>query len=1204
MKSCLVLILATFLAGNAMAASSFDDGLRLLGEKRYSEAVSALEHEAKTNPGSPEVLLNLGWAYWHVHRFDDAWKVGSTLVKLDGENQTFLVFLANTDIERKDYKAAEQLARKALKLEPEGREARLVLSRAVFRLGRQEEGLVLINEVLKRNPTDHDALYRKAGFLAEMGRRSEALPILEKLANSDPSNVAYRRTRARVLSDLGRVEEAKTEWKEVVSKEPDAQSLLNLGYTYWKDKNYDEALRIATILLKLDDNNPTFLRFMANTQIEKLNYEEALTYAQKAAKLAPDDKDAAVILAKALFRLQRGNEAVAIMSRTVKQYPDNPSVLYHWAEMILRLGRYEEALTDFDRLVRIDPTNVAYRLNRAQALYFLGRAEEAIAEWKMLALAPDPNMPALRLLRDDAFNRADWEEAVRWQERIIRQDPKDRLAWEKLAIIFTFMKKYSKEYLTAMKAIEVDPVSITAYYMKAEALEELKLWPAAQKVYEEIATRNPNSLRAQDGLSHVFEAQGHYNAAIAAVHRVAEMQSPSYSPYLTIQEARMLADHGRFGKALRLIQRLTITHETPIPVLLYHGVATTVRSDGIPVTLFRAQMLELKKKGFQFITVSELDKMLRRQEPLPPKPLVLSFDDGRVDTFQNADPVLKELGIHATMFVHLSRLRKPGFHSSPDDIRAWQATGRWDMQAHGYEAHDPMPLDKDGRLGHFLPNRKWLVKAGRLETAAEYRVRIENEYKTAKELLEKIVPGHEVVAFAYPYGDYGQNDYTNTPQATALNQQFVRRYFHLAFVQEQYGLNSLRSNPTDLRRFEVPKFMSPRELAARLTVNDPWVQAKLLEAGLWTRADQLGRAQQIYDELRQNGIDEPQVWADEGLAEEKAGDYFQSQKQFSSAIEPGSDNPQNQLYRKLYQQAARDYGPTLSGEAQYFSDSHHNETEKNIGRIGTSIGMLKLQGWGGRGYYADRTQPPLPRIWSTDVGIQGGIVAGTRSGIEGSYGRRNYWDGFTGHADNYRVNAFSQLVPELRVALRDGMNNVETAPAIRVGRHFHTDGGGLVIDPALNWKITGDYDDTRYNDNNREQDIHALISKRFLDLVTIGAAYFHGDSRFEAAEYYTPKGLNQYTGVVTLHRPFGEKSELTDLPMAEGTLQYEGGYGYQGADSASVQSVRASLLWRIVDDVALTLDGAYSKSPTYLSRRGDAGLAVLFGGASKPAESK
>jgi cytochrome c-type biogenesis protein CcmH/NrfG len=117
-------------------ASSFDEGRQLLVDKRYPEAVEKLELEAHDNPGSPEVLLNLGWAYWHARRINDAYRVGSTLVKLDPGNRVFLIFLANTEIERKHYRAADQLASQTLGLAPGDHDASMVLARALFLEGR------------------------------------------------------------------------------------------------------------------------------------------------------------------------------------------------------------------------------------------------------------------------------------------------------------------------------------------------------------------------------------------------------------------------------------------------------------------------------------------------------------------------------------------------------------------------------------------------------------------------------------------------------------------------------------------------------------------------------------------------------------------------------------------------------------------------------------------------------------------------------------------------------------------------------------------------------------------------------------------------------------------------------------------------------------------------------------------------------------
>jgi predicted Zn-dependent protease len=278
MRTLRLLAVLLMLAGPAGAAAapggapSLDAGARLMSQKRYAEAVRAFEREASAHPGSSAVLLNLGWAYWHARRPRDARRIGSTLYKLDPENPTFLTFYANTEVEAKRFASAAELARKALKLSPGSKEAAMVLSRALFRAGRQSEAMRELDRIVKAHPEDADARYRRAMFQAEQGKTKEALEALDALVKADPANAMYRRSRARVLSQVGRGEEAKSEWEDLTKKAPDAESLLNLGWAYWREGRSEEALKIAHTLLKLDDKNPVFLRFMANMQIERMEY--------------------------------------------------------------------------------------------------------------------------------------------------------------------------------------------------------------------------------------------------------------------------------------------------------------------------------------------------------------------------------------------------------------------------------------------------------------------------------------------------------------------------------------------------------------------------------------------------------------------------------------------------------------------------------------------------------------------------------------------------------------------------------------------------------------------------------------------------------------------------------------------------------------------------------------------------------------------
>jgi tetratricopeptide (TPR) repeat protein len=1185
-------------ASPLVRAAGFDDGLRLMSEKKYPEAVSALELESRLNPGSPEVMLNLGWAYWHAKRVDDAWRIGATLVKLDPQNRAFQIFLANTEIERKEYAKSAERMKAVLKSAPEDHDAKMVLARALFMSGKESEALILLDGILARSPDDAPAAYRRAAFLSDTGKKKEALATLDRLLASDPENLAYRRSRAKILLDLGREPEAKTEWRNLTRTSPDAQSLMNLGWLYWKDKDYDAAWKIAVILVKLDDKNPVFLRFMANMQIERLNYSEALIIAQQALTLDPGDRDAALTLAKAYFRMQREKDAMAVLEKLISRYPDNPVVRYRWAEFLGRTGRYDESLEYFDRLIKTDPANEAYRMNRAMVLYEMGRFDAAVAEWNGLAAQKTPNSAALRLLRDDAYNRRDWEAAADWQKRIISEAPSDPLGWEKLSKIYTAQKNMFLALRAAEQGIEADPISINDYYLQAQTLEQMQDWPAAKKAYEDIVARNKNSIRAYDGLAYVLEAQGDYKGSMKILDRIDELTSPSVSPYLEVRRARLLSERGRFNWAIKILRRLEEDRRTAIPVLLYHGISPFDRSDSIPAESLRRQLTLLKKLGYHSLTVTELDRIFQAKANLPEKPLVITFDDARTDSFENADPILKETGFKATMFVHVSRLRKPHFHAAPEDIAKWQATGRWDMQAHGYEAHDPMPLDAFGRKGHFLPNRKWLVESNRLETLEEYRTRVAGDYEKAKQGVQEIVPGHRVVAFAYPYGDYGQNDYSNTPESAEINQALVRKNFHLAFVQEQYGINTLSSNPTDLRRYEVPRNMTAEQLAAHLTLSDPGVQARLLEAQLWIRADQAGRAEAIYAKLKAEGVNEPQVWADEGAAYMKAGDIAYARNLFAKALaaEPDQDGPAGELDRRLVEQSERAAAPAVAAEGQAFSDSDTNAITKVLLRGSAMVKSARLSAWVGQTRYADDREPGAnaSAVRGREAGVEARGFATRRLELDGFYARRVFDQGFTGSADNYALSAAYRAAPSLRLTARDGMNNVETAAAVRTGRKLHTDGAGLEWDPALNWKTNVDYDETWYNDANSEGDLRLRLTKRFSEHVALGAAYFHGDSTARRSEYYTPRRLNQVTGVLTLNQSFGAVNQRTGLAPADGLIQYEGGYGFQPDGSRAVQAVRAAATVRPWERVSLSVSGQYSQSPTYVSRRVDGIVSVSF----------
>ena len=92
-------------------------------------------------------------------------------------------------------------------------------------------------------------------------------------------------------------------------------------------------------------------------------------------------------------------------------------------------------------------------------------------------------------------------------------------------------------------------------------------------------------------------------------------------------------------------------------VLLYHGVrpkgdtvSPDIRHKHVPEQAF-AQQLDILKRSFKVIPLSEAVARLRDKKPLPKNACVITFDDGYANNAETAAPLLKARGLPATFFV-------------------------------------------------------------------------------------------------------------------------------------------------------------------------------------------------------------------------------------------------------------------------------------------------------------------------------------------------------------------------------------------------------------------------------------------------------------------------------------------------------------------------------------------------------------------------
>ena len=99
-----------------------------------------------------------------------------------------------------------------------------------------------------------------------------------------------------------------------------------------------------------------------------------------------------------------------------------------------------------------------------------------------------------------------------------------------------------------------------------------------------------------------------------------------------------------------------------VPILMYHYVsplpldadATRIQLTVDPA-MFRAHLRYLAESGYETISLYQLDEALLNGTPLPPRSVILTFDDGYIDHYTNVFPALQQYGFTATFFIITER---------------------------------------------------------------------------------------------------------------------------------------------------------------------------------------------------------------------------------------------------------------------------------------------------------------------------------------------------------------------------------------------------------------------------------------------------------------------------------------------------------------------------------------------------------------------
>ena len=265
------------------------------------------------------------------------------------------------------------------------------------------------------------------------------------------------------------------------------------------------------------------------------------------------------------------------------------------------------------------------------------------------------------------------------------------------------------------------------------------------------------------------------------------------------------------------------TYRDALLVLNYHDISTTGTSRyTVSPTAFAAHLDALRKAGFHAVRLADLQALVAgRPVRLPPRPILLTFDDGPASNWLDADPVLERYGFTAVAFLISSKIAQPyqpSYHLTSEQVRRMASSGRWEFGGHSDDLHR-LAQTPDGSKRPALVNR--LVVGGD-ETLAQWRARVHADLDRNQRFFVRVL-GHRMSAFAFPYGAADRP--VNDPAIPKLINELLREAgFQVGFAGEDLnrGAGELEvpvtpgTDPYRLPRVTITGDLDPVDLLATL----------------------------------------------------------------------------------------------------------------------------------------------------------------------------------------------------------------------------------------------------------------------------------------------------------------------------------------------------------------------------------------------------
>ena len=556
----------------------FSLGILLAREKEYDAAIHELELADSLSPRTPEILHNLGQAYYRTKNYDKAEEPLKLALSLTPNSPHTLYVLAQVYAAKQKDEQALELLMRAHKLAPENTDIIFLIGRLSMMQAYYEDAIQILEEGVKLDPRRPDLRAALGESYFSAGKIPKATEEFKKLIEIDPSASSYA-FMGLCYRHLNRFDDARKYFEEGLKKDPrNGVCLFNLGFIESKQGNYLQAEKFLEESLGSSPDYSDAYYELGKVKMAERKYSEAIPLLRKCTTLASKKAQVYYNLANAerhaheddaaardmkIFQTLSKDEANAPypfhrflealdqrmslpprqkaeidlqeLLRMDARSPNDPRTLYLLIETYLKLGRVEDARKRVSQLDDASARDVRTELGIGTLLARYGLFSDAAQHFQAASQADPTSDDAKYNLANAYFQLQDYGRALDVILVCSRQGQEDGATLSLLGDIYAHLGRTSEAAGAFEKAIAKNPDNDQGYLSLAMTELRAGKTAAAGQALKRGLQQAPNSGAIFWGLGVLSVLEGANDRAESYLRRALDLMPEWRGSYQTLE---------------------------------------------------------------------------------------------------------------------------------------------------------------------------------------------------------------------------------------------------------------------------------------------------------------------------------------------------------------------------------------------------------------------------------------------------------------------------------------------------------------------------------------------------------------------------------------------------------------------------------------------------------------------------------------------